>query len=244
MRLNRMKPTNLILIATAAAVTVAILALLIATRFMATGTADAADARPFSGSFEELQKELSLEGFDRIESSGTWKIVVVRGSTASVKLTIPDYLESAVIADVQDRKLRLGFRPGTTVRSGSSVPRADITAPSLVELETSGAVDATVKGFDEERLRMSLSGGSILRGEDCTVEELEVETSGAARIDLRDCTVKNAEVEISGAGVMDITMDGGDLEGELSGVASLTYYGEVRRERIERSGLASVRHQE
>ncbi len=236
----RLKPSNQILIAIGAVFFATVLALLIVTRFM-VGAYSGFREEPADASVEEIERTLSVANFNRIETGGVWRVHITQGTSQTVTLTVPEYLEPYLIAEVRGSLLKLGLKSGAEVRTRSTAPRADIIVGSLTQLQSSGAVDATIEGFSESRFAIQVSGGTNLLGINCTVQNLTIKVSGAAKIDLRESTAKNAEVKISGAGVVELTMDGGDLAGNISGAASLTYFGEVRSEQIEASGLSSVR---
>jgi hypothetical protein len=151
-------------------------------------------------------------------------------------------MEKDIRVWVSGERLNLSFRPGARLhlRQGLTNPKARITVPRLTGLESSGASDVSLKGFDEPNLDIELSGATQLIGSNCRIGELELEASGAAKIDLRASRVRDADITVSGAGEIDITMDGGQLTVDLSGAVELTYYGEVSSKKIETSGAASV----
>jgi hypothetical protein len=75
-------------------------------------------------------------------------------------------------------------------------------------------------------------------------DELSLDMSGAASVELGEVAVRDAEVDTSGAGSVTLLMAGGRLTGDMSGAASLEYYGTVSEESVDTSGMVNVRRRD
>jgi len=71
---------------------------------------------------------------------------------------------------------------------------------------------------------------------------LVLDSSGASEVDFEDVTVTTATIDMSGAANLILTMDGGDLTGDISGAGNIKYYGTVATQDIDTSGAANVRY--
>jgi hypothetical protein len=118
---------------------------------------------------------------------------------------------------------------------------ATITMPALESLDLSGTSRVSFSGFDGSELTLDLSGAGALTGTASRFDTLTVDQSGAGSVDLADVPVTNANVDMSGAGSLTLRMAGGRLIGDMSGAASLDYFGTVSEETIDKSGAVNVR---
>ena len=198
-------------------------------------------AREITGTGSMVEEVVDVRSFDEIETSGVWKLEIRHGDEPSVRLSYPDYLEEEVRVQSQGSTLDLGFERDISLRRGGEMPTATIVVAALKRLEMSGATTAHVEGLSEDSLEIEMSGGTNFIGEDCTIGRLRVNSSGAANINLAGSKVRDARIDLSGAGNVEITMDGGELEADLSGATRLVYYGTVSRRDINTSGVSSVR---
>jgi hypothetical protein len=191
-------------------------------------------------SVETRVRVLDFQGFEQIRTGGFWDLEISFGETYSVELTYPEYLEDGLIAETRGDRLVLDLTRGSRMRAGAPTPRARIRMPELTAFASSGAANVRFGGFESETLTIEIDGGANIEGEDCRIESLRVRASGAAQIDMKQCISTNANVALSGAGSLALTMGGGELIADLSGVTNLTYSGSVSRTKIDRSGVATV----
>jgi hypothetical protein len=233
-----MKTSTIILLSALGAILILTLAGLLGLRWF-LGRTIVAEESP-EGSVQEVERVFDLTGYTRIATEGLWQIEASPGESHSLTVTVPEYLNDKVDVRLHGDTLALTLVPGARIRADSFPPRAQLRLPELRGITTSGAADLQVKGFDVHALALTLDGGTNLEAQDCRIESLEVRASGAARIDMQDSVVVNADIDMSGAGVMEITMGGGELEADLSGVSNLDYRGTVSRTRIRRSGASMV----
>ena len=191
----------------------------------------AASTQVSSGSYD-------LSGFDSIEVDGAWELKISEGDF-SVDVSSSEAVRDDLRVRVDGQTLRLGLRNGT--RSINPNLEATIVLPDLEELDIDGSADVRFSGFDLEELELDVDGAATIRGVDSTIEQLHVDVDGAANIDLDEASVVNADVQMDGAGKLDIRMAGGTLEGEVNGVGTVTWFGDVSSESIDIDGIGTVR---
>ena len=97
-----------------------------------------------------------------------------------------------------------------------------------------------IEDFDGKSFRFSVHGAADLKM-DGRVEDLEINISGAGEADTRKLKAKNVEVRISGAGEAKVFADE-SLRGRISGVGSLTYWGDPEEKDTSVSGIGSIKH--
>ena len=194
---------------------------------------------------ERTTKTFDVRDFDGVEIAGQWQVTVERGDDWRVSVEMPAEVSDQVRVERNGDALDLRYNgrwlPGDFGGENGAL-KATITMPALERLTASGiATQLTFSGFDGSGLSIDISGGVNLQGTASRFDSLTLELSGAGNLDLRDVSVTDANVEISGAGSVTLRMAGGRLIGDMSGAASLEYYGTVSTEAIDKSGVVSVR---
>jgi hypothetical protein len=234
-----MKKSTIVLLAGLALVAIAMVVLIVALRG-AVARSVVVEEEKVEVSGDEIVRVLGYRGFEEIETRGFWELEISRGADYSVELRHAEYLQDAISAELRGGRLVLSLARGSHVRRGDAGPKARITMPELASFTTSGATNTRIQGFDSPSLSIETDGGANIEAEACRIDSLRVRASGALQLDMQPCTTTNADLQLSGAGNVELTMDGGELVADLSGVVNLTYHGSVSRTRIKRSGLATV----
>ena len=122
----------------------------------------------------------------------------------------------------------------------------------------SGSSDATITGFEAERVfDADLSGSSSLRGDieagnvnfDISgssevilvgsAEELEIDVSGSSDIDLSGLPATDANIDVTGSGTVIVHLSG-SLTVDASGSSEVYYLGSPELGNIDTSGGSSV----
>ena len=182
-----------------------------------------------------------LSGFTRIEINGSWSVAATRGDEWHVELSYPENLVGEVDVSVRGERLSLD---GAGMRSffGRSDARfsADIVMPALVELAAAGSSRVTLTGFEGQQLTIDAAGANQITGEEGRYSELELSVAGANDLQLAGFAFTDAEVELAGASNLTLTMDGGELTGDLAGAGKIEYFGTVSREAVDVAGFGSV----
>lgn len=236
-----MKTSNRILIGIAVAAVLVVLAVVVAARVLFTGEV----VVPLAGQSPEIRvgtKALTydLDGFTGVAANGAWELMIHEGAHYAVSVSVPEDLANRVSVRTQGPMLVLGLKPGTTL-TGQPL-RTEITMPVLSDVRLSGANRATFVGFSGRRLSVECSGAAEVTGSGPGYQTAIIKASGASSVTFRSLPIVDVEVQLSGAGHAELEMNGGRLEGQLSGAATVTYSGSVTAQAIETSGIANVTH--
>ena len=187
---------------------------------------------------------IDVTDFARVETRGSWQVMITQGDKWKVDLSYPEDLEDRLRVRMEGNSLILATRPRFGIRWNEGPATARIVMPALVTLDVGGAGKVKFSGFSGDRLAISISGAAKIDGTDGHYDELALTVRGAGNVDMRDMVFTNARTQVSGAGNIAITMDGGVLSGKISGAGKVAYYGSVSDERIATTGAAVVRHED
>lgn len=220
------------------------------------GTSDSISLEP-TGNIAE--RSYDITGFDRVQASHTFDLIVTQGDDFSVALTVD---ESAVeYLDVRksgDTLLLTLDSDNNYSIDGDLTLIATITMPALHEVQLSGASTAEIRGFEAgEPLEVQVSGASMLAGAvetgDVTLQlsgssrvqltgsggNITLQASGASVATLEEFEAQNASVEASGSSRVSVNLRG-TLDVDASGASEVLYSGDVTLGEIETSGSSVV----
>ena len=210
-----------------------------------------------TGSGNTVAKEYDLVGFSRLAVGNAFQVAIAHGPKHSVTVTVDDNLVEHLDVAKSGDILRIKLRPNLNVRNATL--RATVALPELTGLDLSGAVRATLTGFNSDKsLDAELSGACNLRG-DIKNGDARFDVSGASKIELRGSaralkasasgasTVNLAEYKsgntvADASGASHITViPSGNLQADASGASSVKYGGEPTDVKAHTSGASSVR---
>ena len=134
---------------------------------------------------------------NEIEVSSALKVRIVKGSTFIVKAK-GLHSKRDLMVSYDDGKVSIRQRNHWDLLwHDNNRAEVIIITPQLERLDISGAVDADVTGFDQDRLEMHCSGASNADA-DVNIRQLSLEVSGASEARLRGYA-READMEITGA---------------------------------------------
>ncbi|MGH2619225.1 MAG: head GIN domain-containing protein [Anaerolineales bacterium] len=211
-----------------------------------------------SGSGEIVTVTKDFIDFDRVEIGSAFDATVQQGDTFAIVIRIDDNLEEYLRVNQVGQTLELGLEPDRVFGLGSTTLEAEITMPTLSGVETSGASQITLAGFESSQsLRVVASGASSVAGEiqagDTSMKasgassislaggaaNLALEVSGASSVDLEAFPVADLHAELSGASSAVVNVSG-TLDVEASGASELSYLGNPTLGSVNTSGASSV----
>jgi len=192
------------------------------------------------GPLQEDRRDYSLEDFDRVEMGDAFDIEVRQGTFFKIRARGDE-------RNLDDLEVKT---EGTTLvirydnqKNRKHTTYIEITMPTLVQVNFSGATKSTVTGFtDLESLRVSLSGASkseievdaaamdiALSGASKLTlagsgDELSVNASGASELQAFSYAVSTADVNASGASRCKVSV-ADKLRAVASGASSVIYRG-------------------
>jgi hypothetical protein len=210
-----------------------------------------------SGSGPIVPKEYNLSGFDAVEVSHAFTVVIEQGDRFQVTVKTHENLMKYLEVKVEGGTLHVGFEGLHSLNNTDG--EVYVRMPKLRAVGLSGACEAELRGnWQAESFSVDLSGASELKGQ-ITAGEAKLECSGASSLELAG-SAKTAAIDGSGAskfhlegfttGDLHIELSGashaeavvnGRLDADLSGASSLHYGGNPTLGSMETSGASSLK---
>lgn len=194
--------------------------------------------------------------FAKIDASGMGRIHFTQSDSYSVKAEGTPWLLEKLVIKQTGNKLVI------YEKSHNNLRKADldiyITAPSLEELELSGAVVFNTERLATDKFELDCGGASKANFGELKANDADLDASGAAvlkanvsakHIDLDfsgaaktmlSLSATTVDIDISGANSNVLRLDGGNVELDASGAAKITLQGAADYVNIEASGAATV----
>ncbi len=177
----------------------------------------------------------SIMEFDKIDVGGAFTLNVKVGSSPSLKITAEENLINYIRTNVKRNTLVIDTKKNISPRKEIYI---EITTPSLRAVDVSGANNITVYGILGSDFEVDVSGaGTVnLSGE---VDRFRVDLSGAGSINARELKAKDVRVSVSGAASAEVYAKD-YLDASVSGVGSISYYGDPAKIKTDVSGVGSI----
>lgn len=187
------------------------------------------------GNGKVVTENREINDFTEIELSGAYSVEIRVGKSPSMVISGEQNLLKYIRTRYDGDKLIIDTKKNISPRKEIKIK---ITVPELYYLDASGACDIYAENISSDNFTLDLSGaGSIeLNGR---VEKFKVELSGASSLEAKNLKAKRVIISLSGAGSADIYASE-YLDAEVSGVGSVTYYGNPRDIRKDVSGIGSI----
>ncbi len=196
------------------------------------------DTTELSG--KETTLKFTHDDFQTVNIKGFWNTTIEHGDTFSVEVRADEALADHVVVGKDDGVLTLSTKSNGWKGVNKAVV-ATITMPSLRAIESSGAGEVTLVGFEQDELFIDVSGATSMKASDSSVNKLLLNVSGASSLELTGLRSHDAVIDVSGAGRITLNMTGGALTGDISGAGDIRYCGSVSSESISRSGITAVK---
>ncbi|MBN2745551.1 MAG: DUF2807 domain-containing protein [Bacteroidales bacterium] len=214
------------------------------------------DVTGVDGNGNIIEKSVPIGGFNSIDISGNFDIILKQGGTEAVSIRGDENLMEYIITDVKSGRLEIGSERNLDPTGDIEIT---ITFTELNQIDISGACDLiSGQELNLDDLKINCSG-AVEADLVLNVDQFIFEGSGASEIDLTG-TARKAHFEISGAGDIDafdfviedcITEVSGaatanlnvasTLDLQASGAASIRYKGGAAIVNQNLSGAASVK---
>lgn len=166
------------------------------------------------------------EPISRIEAGWGFVITLRQGTATSATVDIPARLEKQLVFDLDNGRLRLGFKGKVRIQKGEKFT-ADITCSELKGLNLSGVCSLTAEGdFSGEHMEMVLSGASTAswNGGWSGAGRVNIELSGASQMEGGALHAGSLEISLSGNSIVrwvDTWTIGESVTAELSGASHM-----------------------
>ena len=213
-----------------------------------------------TGSGNVVTREEPITGFDKVDISDSFNIVINQAEEYKVVVRVDDNLVEHLQVEKQGSTLKIGLKPDVSIVSNATL-EAEITMPELAGIDLSGASDAQISGFKStQSVTVDLSGSSSLVGDiesgdasfnlsgssDATLTgsggNLTLDASGSSDVDLSAFPVADANFNVGGASTA-IVNPSGVLNVAASGASDVYYLGSPSLGNIDASGASTVEPQ-
>jgi hypothetical protein len=174
--------------------------ILAATAASALGSRDESRGRPLvaMGSGRSATETRAVGGFRGVSLEGSGRVLLAIGPTLEVSVSGDDNLLPLVMTEVSGSTLRLGFVPGSAVRTVAPLVFR-ITVPAIEDLAVRGSGDIEAQGtIRADRLALSIGGSGSIRAAADT-GEISARIDGSGSIDMEGRT-GSQQVRINGSG--------------------------------------------
>lgn len=210
------------------------------------------------GTTAQAQTEVRTPGdFTRINSSGSWDVIISLGDKDEVKLVSKGFDLNKVITEVEDGKLEIKLEKGrhnnvnftayVTVReleaiglggSGNIDVTSDVSSRTF-SIGTSGSGDIKLQDVDTRTLSVGMSGSGRVIIEGGTCETANIGQSGSGAFDALDLMAGDVRIGKSGSGTTSIGVSG-DLKVGASGSGNVYIKGNPTSQSFGSSGSARL----
>ena len=214
------------------------------------------DPAAVAGSGRLISRTIDLSGVTSVVAEADFVVHLRAGGPAQAVVTMDDNLVDRVDATVTGDQLRLGIKPGRSVRNATL--SADVTVDRLDRLAagaasrvvltsaiTSRALEVVVSGAGSVtgpiqigQVEADVSGAGTL-GLSGQAQDLRLRAAGAGRLPLADLTVGHLDATLSGASHAVVTVND-TLVVEATGASILRYRGTPDIAQSQTSGMSSV----
>lgn len=186
-------------------------------------------------------RDMDFKNFNSLEFENVWDVDIREGKEYKISLTADRALFDEIEISQNSKTLSLNY--DKYIRSNSNLDddvHVLITMPDIEEIEFNGMGNINFENFILDRLEIRNSGASNIEAENVSIDQLNLIVSGAANAELSNINITNCLLSISGAANIELNMTGGELEGSISGAASVVYRGQVSDESVVVSGIGTL----
>jgi hypothetical protein len=193
-----------------------------------------------SQTLQEHNQTIPLSStIDSLTLSGVWECSIRKGNTAAATLSLPDsYNPDRIRWEEKDDTLIL--ENDWNSENYKETPQLILTIPEVHKITSSSVCSIGFTGFKGNELTIICSGVADIEGKNSSFDKAVITLSGTGSIDLSDVKTIDADVFLSGLGSVTLNMNGGELKGNLSGLGSIEYYGQISHNSIKTTGLGSI----
>ncbi len=224
------------------------------------GGAGFSDPAAVAGSGRLTTRTIDLTGVTSVVTGANFVVRLRMGgppqAPGQATVTMDDNLTDRVEATVTGGQLRLGIKPGMSVRNATL--SADVAVSRLDRLATAGASRVMLDpALTSPALQLGIAGTSAITGPVAVgrvqatvsgagtltlsgdVQELRFNASGASRLPLADLTVRYLDATLSGASQATVTVTD-TLAAQAAGASMLRYRGNPNVTHSQTSGMSSI----
>jgi hypothetical protein len=156
--------------------------------------------KTIKGEGEIISTTQTLPLFNKINSSGNYKITLQSGTTPTVEIITDDNIQKHLKVGVKNSELQLAAENGINL-SPSRPIEVKITTPELKAIQLSGDTELTALDITTSELGLATAGynHTTLKGQ---ISQFTLNLSGSSNLDLNLTKNQNLKISSSGAGTI------------------------------------------
>jgi hypothetical protein len=184
---------------------------------------------PVKGTGPSVDKTINVSGFNAIDVSGGFDVILVQGNTESLTLTAQENLFEYITARVENGTLKIY----THHNIWSTRPmKARISFKDMKGLKVSGGGDMySETPINTEALEVSVSGGGDFRSE-INTEQLKCQISGGGDADVSG-KINHYYTNISGGGDLKSKVSAGEISCRMVGGGDIHLMNDAKASKAE-----------
>ncbi len=166
---------------------------------ISTASCDSIFNKTIHGNGNMSSEQRSTEVTDKIKSYGSFDIVIVQGTTPSIKVEADENLLPYIVTEKKDGALVVKAKENYNLSSNNKIT-VTVTTDKLAELEVAGSGNVRGEGkfIGSDHLKISIAGtGDVTL--DVNTPEIESHIAGTGNITLTGET-KDSKINIAGMG--------------------------------------------
>lgn len=178
-----------------------------------------------------------LGAFDEVVWEAAGELLIEQSHRERLSIEAEPAVLAKIVAKVSERRLRIGFAPGS-IQTRHPI-RFRLETRELVALEQRGSGSVRIAALSTPRLQLTLAGSGDIQLAELSARSLEVRLAGAGNVAINGGQVRDAQVSIGGSGQVRVPASE-RLTASIAGSGELLYRG---RPQIAQSitGAGSVR---
>jgi hypothetical protein len=161
-----------------------------------------------ASSGDVITEEKDFTGFDSVDVSSAFEVVITRSDNFSVVISADEELHDFVEVTKSGDRLKIYLQPHnifTDFTTGVKTLKAEITMPVLDTLILGGATSGTIYGFSSGKdFDVDVSGASKLKIVSGGFDDVVFEVSGASGVS-GNLTAQKIKAGVSGASNLDVS---------------------------------------
>lgn len=162
--------------------------------------------------------------FDEIKVSSTFEVQYQQSAdnSWSVEISAPDNIMPYVVVKQHEDGISLSLKDGISARKNYNL-KAKIVAPSLEEIDLSGAASFVADNVNNagRGIELNGSGASSFLIKTIVASEVEVDLSGASKLQVSNIDTRELDIDASGASDATIAGKAQKVEFQASGASSI-----------------------
>ena len=191
--------------------------------------------------FGEIQiKEFPLEKIVSLKTSGaiSWNVTIIPDSQCRMEIEAPEQFHKFIKTETSGRHVKLDFHSNNEL-----IPMATVRlyTPGFERAEIEGKTTLEFDNFNLQYLKIKGEGYLTVNGKNNRINNFDLELGGMASINLSENQIKDVHIEQNGFGKTQIGMVDGKIAGEIAGMITLEYAGNLQKIEVEKIGWARVK---